>query len=588
MTLRASRIGSAVTRRRSFMAQPFKHPDSGIYYLRRRVPEALRPKFGEFFKRSLRTRDPGEAKRLHALEWANSEAAFALARAQLKGEGELTPRDALVLAGRWYQQELAAIEKSGLFEKWLGEGASVTVEQGDWYQDHSPVVTLREALDGDESAAQEDVHIYVLRTLREANLPVPPRDSAQYAALHAAFLDHYFKLSEAALARYSGDWRSTADTLDAPLSVERTRTANAEKRKLMEVFEEYARERMLTHGEARGVKSTLIEYRALMREFTELVGDPPVREITREVVRRYRDEVARLPVKGEGIRKLSAMEKIAKADAEALPRVSPGTIRNKLAALSTVLAYAVRMEYLRENPVVAGQFLRQAAKAVSTGRAAARGRKHYEKNELEAIFTSAIFNGSGWRPPRATFGEAWYWLPLLMYYTGARLEELAQLNVGDVCSETGCHFLSILNSEEEADGSRGVKTASSRRDIPLHPDLIALGFLTYVAGLPAGQVFPGLTPDPKGYFGTNFGRRWAEYLRTVAGVDSPANPSHGFRHTFKTLCREADIPEDVHDAITGHAGGNSVARGYGVMTLTRMAREIAQLPTAPGLRLPLG
>lgn len=588
MTHRKTTIGSAVPRRRSFMAQPFKHPDSGIYYLRRRVPEDLRPTFGEFFKRSLKTRDPGEAKRLHSLEWANSEAAFAVARAQSQGEGMLTPRDALVLAGRWYQQELAALEKSGRFENWLATGASVTVEHGDWYQDQTSIVTLREALDGDEADAEQDVHQYVLRTLKDANLPAPPRDSAQYVALHSAFLDHYFKLSEAALARYSGDWRSMAHTVDAPLSVERTRAAKVDGRRLMEVFEEYANERMLTHKKSRGVMSTLTEYRALMREFTELVSDPPVAQVTRAVVREYRDAVARLPSKGEGIRKLNARDKIAKADAEGLPRITAATVSTKLRALSSVLSYALRLEYVRENPVVAGQFLRESSKAVRVERASSKERNHYDKRELEAIFSSPIFNGEGWSPPRAGFGDAWYWMPLLMYYTGARLEELAQLQVKEVRSSVSGPFLSILNAEGEEDGARGVKTEGSRRDIPLHPDLIRLGFTRYVAALADGQVFPGLTPDPKGYFGTNFGRRWADYLRNVAHLQSPASPSHGFRHTFKTLCRAAGIPEDVHDAITGHSGGNAVARSYGEMSLAAMAREIARLPTAPGLRLPLG
>jgi integrase len=570
------------------MAQPFKHPDSGIYYLRRRVPEDLRPTFGEFFKRSLKTRDPGEAKRLHGLKWDECDAVFGVARAQLNGDSLLSPRDAMVLAGRWYQQELAALEKSGRFEKWLATGASVTVEQGDSYQDQTPTVTLREALDGDETDAEQDVHRYVLRTLKDANLPAPPRDSAQYAALHSAFLDHYFKLSEAALARYSGDWRSMAQTIDAPLSVERTLAAKVDGRRLMEVFEEYANERMLTHKKSRGVMSTLTEYRALMREFTELVGDPPVAQISRAVVREYRDAVARLPVKGEGIRKLGAKDKIAKADAEGLPRIAAATISNKLRALSSVLSYALRLEYVRENPVVAGQFLRESTKAVRVERASGKERNHYDERELEAIFSSGIFNGEEWKPPRAGFGQAWYWMPLLLYYTGARLEELGQLQVRDVCTDPSGPFLSILNAEGEQDGARGVKTEGSRRDIPLHPDLVGLGFTRYVAALPDGQVFPGLTPDPKGYFGTNFGRRWADYLRSVLRLHSPASPSHGFRHTFKTLCRVAGIPEDVHDAITGHAGGNAVSRRYGEMSLAAMAREIARLPTAPRLRLPLG
>ncbi|RZL91412.1 MAG: hypothetical protein EOP82_12825, partial [Variovorax sp.] len=28
------------------------------------------------------------------------------------------------------------------------------------------------------------------------------------------------------------------------------------------------------------------------------------------------------------------------------------------------------------------------------------------------------------------------------------------------------------------------------------------------------------------------------YLRDVVGLRRPASPAHGFRHTFKTLCRE--------------------------------------------------
>jgi integrase len=38
---------------------------------------------------------------------------------------------------------------------------------------------------------------------------------------------------------------------------------------------------------------------------------------------------------------------------------------------------------------------------------------------------------------------------------------------------------------------------------------------------------------------------------------------HSFRHGFKDALRAAGVSEDVNDALTGHAGGSSVARGYG-------------------------
>jgi hypothetical protein len=49
------------------MARPWKHPSTGIYWLRKRVPAELRPLVGKTEeKQSLRTRDPAAAKVLHS------------------------------------------------------------------------------------------------------------------------------------------------------------------------------------------------------------------------------------------------------------------------------------------------------------------------------------------------------------------------------------------------------------------------------------------------------------------------------------------------------------------------------------------
>lgn len=59
VALSCSTRGIAKTqRRRSFMAQPIKHKTTGIFQLRRKVPEALRKALGREYKRSLGTRDP--------------------------------------------------------------------------------------------------------------------------------------------------------------------------------------------------------------------------------------------------------------------------------------------------------------------------------------------------------------------------------------------------------------------------------------------------------------------------------------------------------------------------------------------------
>jgi hypothetical protein len=78
------------------MTRPQKHPDSGYYWFRKRVPEDLRDLIGKREERfSLGTRDPSEAKRLHALKLAEVEERWANLRA---GQRPLSPDDVARLA----------------------------------------------------------------------------------------------------------------------------------------------------------------------------------------------------------------------------------------------------------------------------------------------------------------------------------------------------------------------------------------------------------------------------------------------------------------------------------------------------------
>lgn len=564
------------------MAQPYKHPTTGIYYLRRRVPDELRPTLGREFKRSLKTHNPAEAKSLFSKAWVESDEVFALARAQAGGVGTLGARDVQQLAARWVQEETTAMEASGDFSQWLVSGESWTTEQGDHRQEHSPLVSLRQALaDGDDTDGSAVVEKAIKRALRVNRIPPPPKGSAVWETLRAAFLDHLLKLSDLAYQRHGGNWSVQADTQPyQPLQRDAAVKVESKGQGLLELFEMYQQDKVLNDGDTRGVRHTIKAYRAIMGRFIELFGDVPVKKIDRAMVRDYRAFLAQMPMRGEGIRGLSAKELIEKAKVEGLPLLAAPTVRNKLRALSAVLSHGLRLGLIDENPVLASGVGRAAAKAAGKGKRGVSTKPDYSQAELQSIFTSPIFSPGGWQSPRADFGKAWYWMPLLLYYTGARREELAQLAVRDVqTSEEGIAFLSIMATPDEDDGERGVKTEGSRRFIPVHPHLLELGFMTYVASVPIdGQLFPLLKASPDGYYGTNFGKRWATYLRETVELTSTASPAHGFRHTFKTLCRQVGIPEDVHDAITGHAGTSRVARDYGSMPLVRKAVEIDRFP----------
>lgn len=571
--------GSTRHRIRSFMAQPYKHPLSGVFYLRRRVPDELRESLGHEYKRSLKTRDPSEARARFAAEWIKSEEAFALARAQLNGTCSLSALDAQQLAARWFRSALDEMERTGDFTPLLAQGDGVGFETDYGYEEYQPWLSIRQAIEAGDETSLTDHAIPILKaSLRNENIPLPGPDSAAYRHLLAAFTNHLVQLSDIAKTRHDGDWSTQPSVL--PIAALSIRPA-PKARSLLETFEDYSSAKLLDDGDNRSTRKTLDEYRTTIRRYVELFGDSRITAISRSDIQNYRAKLSELPVKTGGASQLTAPQLIAKADAEQLTRLSAATVRNKLKALSAVLGYAVRMGWIQENPVEASGIAKAAGR--SARKAPAR-RKDYSAKELTAIFTSPLFTKEGWQPPRRDFGKALYWLPLLMYYTGARREELAQLAARDVSKdEAGIPYLSILSTADDDDGGRTVKTASSRRLVPVHNDLVSLGLLEYAQSVPGnGQLFPKLKPTPSGYYGINWGKAWAGYLRDVVQLDSPASPAHGFRHTFKTLCRASGIPEDVHDSITGHSNG-SISRDYGSMPLSRLAQELAKLPSCPAV-----
>jgi hypothetical protein len=91
------------------MGRPWKHPDSGFYWFRKRVPDDLRNLLGKREERfSLGTRDPIEAKRLHTLKLAEVEERWSNLRV---GQRPLSPDDIARLASEIVDQLRRQLEE---------------------------------------------------------------------------------------------------------------------------------------------------------------------------------------------------------------------------------------------------------------------------------------------------------------------------------------------------------------------------------------------------------------------------------------------------------------------------------------------
>ncbi|TAK93741.1 MAG: site-specific integrase [Aquabacterium sp.] len=176
-------------------------------------------------------------------------------------------------------------------------------------------------------------------------------------------------------------------------------------------------------------------------------------------------------------------------------------------------------------------------------------RRPWTLDELRLLFGHPLFTEYRLpKDPKAGKAAA-YWIPLLGMFTGARVSELAQLTQGDVFIEGGEPYLNITDEAEH----QQLKTGNSRRTLPVHPELIRLGFMRYWQGLggasqsPLWPYLPLRKGKPGGYFS-----QWFGDLRKEVGLGKYPD-FHCFRHTVRTQLAEARYPEAVKDRVTGHS-----------------------------------
>jgi integrase len=150
-----------------------------------------------------------------------------------------------------------------------------------------------------------------------------------------------------------------------------------------------------------------------------------------------------------------------------------------------------------------------------------------------------------------------YWLPIVAMFTGARREEIASLKAANVKTVDDVPCFQI----EEG------KNADARRLVPIHPQLIAMGFMDYakhVQSLRMEYLFPHLKDGPNGR-GKNTGRHFSDWLE-VKGITDSRKVFHSFRHTVTTRLHATGANPAHVMQITGHRGEAGQTVHFGTYT----------------------
>lgn len=330
------------------------------------------------------------------------------------------------------------------------------------------------------------------------------------------------------------------------------------------------------------------------RNFIETIGDKSLRDYTRQDFEKYRDILDRTPKRSFDRFKTHNLAVAADKNEK---RARPFEVLDNvtvddgyLTPVKTMFTHFVRNGWIPIN---------FATNVVSARTVESHG--IFRADEAKSPFTSdqmnVYFRYIVKKRSRATPD---FWLPVLALYTGARLNELSQIEPRRVIMHNDRWHIDLLTIYDENEIAQALKTkkisektaallklksASARRLIPIHDDLIRIGFIDFVDERrdrrKVIRLFPRLGADKYGYFSSAVGKRLNLDIGR-AGVKTDDVSFYSFRHNFSAALTRALVPERTKDRIMGHVVGGAQGH-YGNAALEDVESAVIERVNFPGV-----
>ena len=566
------------------------------YYVNVKVPKDLRDTLKkDIIRKSLNTSDPREAVQRVRIESARIHDEFEKLRGKSRTDAA-PPRD------------LSAISDNEAYNIVFRYFTRLEKVSEDWWTNEASKLEgeeLGEALDnlrtdevvltgGSKHYQDEDGSFFLNSFLREQRMVCTP-ESPTYQKLRELFRRAELENTRRTIDRIERQTVTVHDPLfrDVFAHTQATRNGGPSSVTVGDLLRRFAK----AQSDAKRSAGTQMTYKIPARIVGEVLGgQTPVVEITPEDIEKLGDLLREFPKNAaQRYPGLTLRQAIAEAKKRGdVERLGPKTLANYFNNIVAIFNFAVEKQIISHNPAK-GRLLRESFNQQSDS-----PKPQFSIDELNQLFRAPLYTGCkndeggyaivGANKPR----RGRFWVPLLSLFHGLRLNEAAQLYAEDVKELSGIHYLAIR--EEREDGSKcdkRLKTKQSRREVPIHPELIRIGFLEFVAArrkdTSSPRLFPELSAGSTGYFSNPFSKWFARFVETALGHSTNAT-FHSLRHQFRDATRAARLSVESVARLAGWERGDSNQNrqmfdyGRGVELLRMLAEDLAKV-NYPGLDL---
>jgi len=339
------------------------------------------------------------------------------------------------------------------------------------------------------------------------------------------------------------------------------------------------------NGGRRFEKSSLRNWQSSVRIFTEIVGDLPIGQYTKDDILEFNDLLQRLPsnfgksskdkrtarevieeieieeeraiaarseaLRNQGLPETEIDDELAKV---MIKRISANTMKRHQTALSSMFRRALEIGAVRSNPFK-GRMLTTAEVK----------RRQMSERRVERVgwgdHINTLFASEKFTTPLSDVGDPLFWAPLIATFAGLRMEEILQLRLDDFGTDEGVHYLAVQNSL----GTQSLKSDNALRRVPLHRALVDLGLLKLVAyrrSQKMNRLFPNINRSKsKGTLSGTLSKNFGYYL-VSRGIKEPGLDFHALRTDFLTRLTRARVPDHVRKGLMGHEQTDVTHKNY--------------------------
>ncbi|PAR27460.1 site-specific integrase [Vibrio metoecus] len=302
---------------------------------------------------------------------------------------------------------------------------------------------------------------------------------------------------------------------------------------------------------------TMLE--AKCRTVLDLIGKPQLRAIRRSDAEEVASLLRNYPTnlkKHKQFKGLLGHDAIELNKSLGLPTLSDESVKDYCQKMSGFFEWCQLNELTDINPFKAIRFKKT--------RKDSEAKCAYTDTDLEKIFSAIVSTKHQHKHPY------YFWLPLLAYFTGARLNELCQLYKADIYQ---VESIWVIQIDDRFEGQK-LKNQTSRRIVPIHNQLLSLGLIDFVQSIQHERVFPELKASRDGF--GSAASKWFGRVKSAQGFGR-GHDFHSFRHTVATQFKRQQISHIVAGELLGHAQNSITYDRYGKGLDVNQLKEIINI-----------